>query len=753
MLRSSGRSPTDANVSNCLIALGAVLLMLGDVSPIHAQPVEYNGSLGEATSESGTIGWGTPTPDDPYDWYCIRGTAGQEITLTVERTSGTDEDLTPNLAVWSGAVQETSPASTLPLPSDGLEQSTANSSSATATLSVTPTRNGPFTVSVSAWTATQDGAAYEISASAGEAPANCGIGTGLAPPVSITPVNEDDTPLPADTNTPVPVEVTVPSPFDATSGTVHYRNAGTASFPDGQSKILSFSGTAPQTATVDLPANVITARGVQAYVELSGSASPFTGTVTAPFSGEEADTGPTTSGVASRTFFLPADTSEVGAEGVFEPSTYRMLSVPVAVGDSSAFDLLKTEYGLYDEMEWRFGRWAPQNNAYRFGDNVDPLQPGEAAWLADLDGDSLTIDDARSPDAAAPAFVTLQEGWNQVGSPFAFDVAWADVQAPSSVGAPVDYNAARPSGSRFRYEADSLAAWGGAFVYVNPSEAEGPVTIQIPPTEATSPMASSNRTRAKAGASGYRLQAIATLNRNGTRLQDRKTWLGFSETAASGYGPKDLAKPPAVGPHVRLYAMPNAGPGLARSLRPQPSDGAAWNLRLTLDLEEKRRSTETVTVQLAEQGARPDGFRRYVIDRDRNERLPITNQSVQVPVKPNESTRRLRVVVGTEAFAKRNSGGASLDVPDTALLPNAPNPFRESTTLSYQLAKEQPVTIAIYDLLGRRVTTLVDGPRERGVHQIEWSAGEGRTALSSGVYICRMQAGAYTGTRKLVLVR
>jgi hypothetical protein len=719
--------------------------MLGGVSSTYAQNVEYDGPLGTDSPQTGAIGWSDPV--DGYDWYCIRGTAGREITLEVERTSGTDEALTPNLAVWAGAVQDGNSVSALPLPGDGLEQSTANSSSSTAQLSITPTRNGPITVSVSAWTAAQDGADYELSADGVEKPSSCTNGTGIAPPVSITPSNGDV--LSAGTDVSVQVDVTVPAPFNATGGTLYYRKAGAPGpFPSGQTKSLSFSGTAPQTATVDLPADVITARGVQAYVDLQGTPN---GPVTAPF--ESSDTGPTESGVSSRTFFLPADTSEVGAEGVFEPSTYRMLSVPVAVGDSSAFDILKTEYGLYDEMEWRFGRWAPQNDAYRFGNNVESLQPGEAAWLTDLDGDSLTIDDARSPDAAAPAFVTLQEGWNQIGSPFAFDVAWADVQAPSSVSTPVDYNATRPSGSRFQFEADSLAAWGGAFVYVNPSEADGPVTIQIPPTEAPPLLASSNRTRAKTSASGYRLQTIATLQRNGTRLQDRKTWLGFSETAASGYGPKDLAKPPAVGPHVRLYAMPKSGPGLARSLRPQPSDGAAWNLQLHLNLEDKRQSAETVTVHLAEQGTRPAGFRRYVIDRDRNERLPLTNQSVQVPVKPNESTRRLRVVVGTEAFAKSNSGGASLDVPETALLPNAPNPFRESTTLSYQLAEQQTVTIAIYDLLGRRVTTLVDGTRPSGVHQIEWQAGTGSTSLSSGVYICRMNTDSYTGTRKLVLVR
>ena len=94
-----------------------------------------------------------------------------------------------------------------------------------------------------------------------------------------------------------------------------------------------------------------------------------------------------------------------------------------------------------------------------------------------------------------------------------------------------------------------------------------------------------------------------------------------------------------------------------------------------------------------------------------------------------------------------------MTIEETKLRANAPNPFGQSTTIPYQLAEEEPVTIAIYDLLGRRVQTLVDRTQEAGVHQVEWRPGAGENALASGVYFCRMRAGSYTETRKLVLVR
>jgi hypothetical protein len=84
-----------------------------------------------------------------------------------------------------------------------------------------------------------------------------------------------------------------------------------------------------------------------------------------------------------------------------------------------------------------------------------------------------------------------------------------------------------------------------------------------------------------------------------------------------------------------------------------------------------------------------------------------------------------------------------------ALHQNYPNPFNSSTTFRLTVVGRQLTTVRVFDILGREVTTLVEEVRESGTHRIRWDAG----GLSSGVYFCRMQAGVFSATRKVLLLR
>jgi hypothetical protein len=85
----------------------------------------------------------------------------------------------------------------------------------------------------------------------------------------------------------------------------------------------------------------------------------------------------------------------------------------------------------------------------------------------------------------------------------------------------------------------------------------------------------------------------------------------------------------------------------------------------------------------------------------------------------------------------------------TRLLPNYPNPFNPLTTLRYTLLTESHVNIAIFDLLGKDVSTLVDERIPAGDHVVEFDA----SGLSSGVYLCRLTCNGVTLVRKLLLQR
>jgi flagellar hook assembly protein FlgD len=89
-----------------------------------------------------------------------------------------------------------------------------------------------------------------------------------------------------------------------------------------------------------------------------------------------------------------------------------------------------------------------------------------------------------------------------------------------------------------------------------------------------------------------------------------------------------------------------------------------------------------------------------------------------------------------------------------ALSAARPNPFHGETTLDYTLAKETVVDLGVYDLLGRRVRTLVSGTRPPGTSNARWDGmGDDGRRASAGVYFVRMVTpdGGKTVMRKVTL--
>jgi len=83
------------------------------------------------------------------------------------------------------------------------------------------------------------------------------------------------------------------------------------------------------------------------------------------------------------------------------------------------------------------------------------------------------------------------------------------------------------------------------------------------------------------------------------------------------------------------------------------------------------------------------------------------------------------------------------------LLQNYPNPFNASTIILYSLPEQSEVQIDIYDILGRKVETLLNCVQLPGEHSLQWQAG----GYSSGVYYYKLTTGELTNTRKLLLIK
>jgi hypothetical protein len=87
------------------------------------------------------------------------------------------------------------------------------------------------------------------------------------------------------------------------------------------------------------------------------------------------------------------------------------------------------------------------------------------------------------------------------------------------------------------------------------------------------------------------------------------------------------------------------------------------------------------------------------------------------------------------------------------LHPNYPNPFNPSTVVGFQVGTQDlasvQVKLSVFDILGREVATLVDGPMPAGSHSVTFDA----TGLASGIYLVRLEAGGMVRTRSMALIK
>ena len=80
---------------------------------------------------------------------------------------------------------------------------------------------------------------------------------------------------------------------------------------------------------------------------------------------------------------------------------------------------------------------------------------------------------------------------------------------------------------------------------------------------------------------------------------------------------------------------------------------------------------------------------------------------------------------------------------------NYPNPFNPSTKISFQLPNDSKVSLKVYDISGKEITTLVNDFKTAGYYTVEFNAAN----LASGVYFYNIHAGDYSKVMKMVVVK
>ncbi|MEO1477804.1 MAG: S8 family serine peptidase [Bacteroidota bacterium] len=129
---------------------------------------------------------------------------------------------------------------------------------------------------------------------------------------------------------------------------------------------------------------------------------------------------------------------------------------------------------------------------------------------------------------------------------------------------------------------------------------------------------------------------------------------------------------------------------------------------------------------------------------------PGSGTVIATDVDGNEGT----LFIDSETSTRAGLAASRVEPGTFALGESYPNPFASSTRIDFSLAEDRAVTLTVLDIMGREVARLVDGQRTAGAHSVTWDAvdAQGR-AVAAGVYVYHLQAGDYSESKRLVVLR
>jgi hypothetical protein len=481
---------------------------------------------------------------------------------------------------------------------------------------------------------------------------------------------------------------------------------------------LQLSNTDQNHWTTTIPAGFVTERGVEYYMEVKhgGNTTYF------PTSGGQT---PQVVLVSVPTMAFPFSTLS---------STYQKISLPINAGNQTLKDLLEDNLGSYDNTEYRVFDWNQTENKYVELENLNStLPPGKAIWLITKESKSLDIANAQSVNTGNEYSISLKEGWNMIGDPFAFPVSWSDIDASAIQGGALHFY----DGSGWK-TATKLEPFRGYAVYSNSA-----TVLNVPPHETE--VVRKLQLYSQLDESDWQIQ----LEAEKSNYKDEYNFAGIRNSAKEELDEFDIPEPPPIGQYISL-SFNHTGRhqkfgNLTCNYKNPGENGYLFDFLV-------KSNFDGITSIFCEAQNLPEFFDWAIVSAETGVKYP------KKEFKINNNAQNFTLIVGSNGFLEFKL----LDFREIPrhfdLLQNYPNPFNPSTTIAYQLPVSSRIRLEVFNILGQRIVTLIDESQLPGYYNLIWNISEAGVGVASGVYILRMSASGeegrmFSNSIKMLLVK
>ena len=435
-------------------------------------------------------------------------------------------------------------------------------------------------------------------------------------------------------------------------------------------------------------------------------------------------------------------------------TAYRLVSFPIDVDQDkrNALRAMENVLGEYNIAQWRFFALTNEQTFVELNEARDlEIEPGSAYLMIVRENrPALSTPAGRTLRTDQLFQMTLHPGWNLIGNPFNFDVPMSNLRLES--GRVVDLrtyqsDAENQQSPQWRTVSaqESIVPFEGYAIFNDGTQND--VLIIEPNLTQETIESPASKASTEQDSLLWSIQILASSQ----EARDTDNWIALSNSAQEGKDSFDRAEPPSVGEFVSVYfSRPEWESTINRfqsDIRPEFEEGGVWEFEVATNIN------DVVDLQFAGLESVPEEYELWLVDEFLNVSHNLREQDSYA--LSLSASRSLKLVVGNADFA-HTVLEASQDIPDEyALHQNFPNPFNGSTTISYSLPEEAQVTIEVFNILGQRVASLVNGElKPAGQHAIAWDASHAANgALTSGAYLVRIQARSFTQTMKMLIVR